>query len=85
TRPVGVLHASGHILNVNTKGLELAGVLKEGTNHPGLPLGEVGVPTGVVNSAEIIMPAGKLVGLARAGLASAVEGGRHGARGCVRA
>ena len=30
TRPVGVLHASGHIMNVNTKALELAGMLKTG-------------------------------------------------------
>lgn len=34
TRPIGVLHASGHILNVNSKALELAGLLKPGVNHP---------------------------------------------------
>ena len=29
TRAVGVLHASGHIMNVNSKALELAGMLKQ--------------------------------------------------------
>ncbi|SDE70493.1 amidohydrolase [Ruegeria marina] len=85
TRPVGVLHASGHILNVNTKGLELAGLLKEGTNHPGIPLGEDGLPTGELKSPEIIMPAGKHVGMDRAFLAADETGLRNYARLCVRA
>ncbi|MDU8911008.1 amidohydrolase [Aestuariicoccus sp. MJ-SS9] len=85
TRPVGVLHASGHILNVNTKGLELAGLLKEGTNHPGIPLGEDGLPTGELKSPEIIMPAGKHVGMDRAFLATDENGLRNYARLCVRA
>lgn len=42
-RPVGVLHASGHILNVNSKALELAGLLKTGVNNPGIPLGPDGL------------------------------------------
>ena len=28
TRPIGILHASGHIMNVNTKALELGGLMK---------------------------------------------------------
>ena len=46
TRAVGVMHASGHIFNVNTRVLELAGLLRPGVNHPGIPLGADGLPTG---------------------------------------
>jgi hypothetical protein len=36
-----VLRASGHIMNVNTKALELAGLLEPGVeNHPGHPARE---------------------------------------------
>jgi predicted amidohydrolase YtcJ len=45
TRPVGVMHASGHILNVNTAALEQAGLLRAGIEHPGIPLGPDGLPT----------------------------------------
>ena len=34
------MHASGHILNVNSRALELAGMLRPGINHPGVPLGK---------------------------------------------
>ena len=44
TRPIGVLHASGHILNVNSKALEQAGLLKPGVNHPGMPSSPSGIP-----------------------------------------
>lgn len=46
TRPIGIMHASGHILSVNTRALELAGLLRPGVNHPGVPLGTDGLPTG---------------------------------------
>ena len=46
TRPVGVMHASGHILNANSRALEMAGFLRKGIDHPGVPLGDDGVPTG---------------------------------------
>ncbi len=45
-RPIGIMHASFHILNVNTKALDLAGLLKGGVNHPAIPLGADGLPTG---------------------------------------
>jgi predicted amidohydrolase YtcJ len=85
TRPIGILHASGHILNVNTKGLELAGLLKPGQNHPGIPLGDDGLPNGELKSPEITMPAGKHVGMDRAFLAADAEGLRNYGRLCVRA
>ena len=49
TRPVGVMHASGHIMNVNSKALELAGMLKPGINHPGVPLGDDGLPLSLIH------------------------------------
>lgn len=84
TRPIGVLHASGHILNVNTKGLELAGLLKLGNTHPGIPLGEDGFPTGELKSPEIMMPAGQHVGMDRAFLSADPEALQNYARLCVR-
>lgn len=85
TRPVGILHASGHILNVNTKGLELAGLLKTGNTHDGIPLGPDGLPTGELKGPEIMMPAGKHVGMDRAFLAADETGLRNYGRLCVRA
>ena len=38
TRPVGVMHASGHILNVNSCALQRAGFLRSGIDHPAFPL-----------------------------------------------
>lgn len=85
TRPVGIMHASGHILNVNTKGLELAGLHKTGNNHPGIPLADDGLPTGELKGPEIMMPAGKHVGMDRAFLAADEMGLRNYGRLCVRA
>ncbi|MGB1310903.1 MAG: amidohydrolase [Leucothrix sp.] len=54
TRPVGVLHASGHIVNVNSKALELAGLLRTGIDNPGVPLGTDGLPTGELKGPEVM-------------------------------
>ena len=45
TRPVLVMHQSGHIINVNSKTLEIAGITRE-TNVQGLVRDESGEPTG---------------------------------------
>ncbi len=85
TRPVGIMHASGHILNVNSKALELAGIFNTGNNHPGIPLGSDGLPTGELKGPEIMMPVGKHVGMDRAFLAADEKGLRNYGRLCVRA
>ena len=85
TRPVGVMHASGHIMNVNTKALELAGMLKPGMNHPGVPLGDDGLPTGELKGPDIMTPVGKHVGFDRDMLACDERGLRDFGRLCVRA
>lgn len=85
TRPIGVLHASGHIMNVNTKALELAGMLKPGLNHPGIPLGADGLPTGELKGPEVMTPVGLHVGYDRDMLACDERGLRDFGKLCVRA
>ena len=84
TRPIGVLHASGHILNVNTKALEMANLLKTGINHPNIPLGEDGYPTGELFGPEGMAPVGHHVGFDRALSDSDEQGLRDFAKLCVR-
>ena len=62
TRPVGVLHASGHILNVNSKALEIAGLLRTGIDNSGIPLGGDGLPTGELKGPEVMGLAAQHVG-----------------------
>ncbi len=84
TRPVGVLHASGHILNVNTRALELADLLRKGINHPGIPLGADGLPTGELKGPDPMMMASQHVGFDREVLACDELGLRYFGRLCVR-
>jgi predicted amidohydrolase YtcJ len=83
-RPIAIMHASMHIMNVNTRALELAGLLRKGINHPGIPLGDDGLPTGEMKGPDAMTPLGPYVGLDRALLASDEPGLRDFARLCVR-
>jgi len=85
TRPVGIMHASGHIMNVNSRALELAGLLKPGVNHPGVPLGDDGLPTGELKGPDIMTPVGAHVGFNRDMLACDERGLRDFGKLCVRA
>ena len=84
TRPIGVLHASGHIMNVNTKALELGGYLKKGMNHPGIPLGADGLPTGELFSPEAMTPVAVHVGFDRSLTDADEQGLRNFGKLCVR-
>lgn len=84
TRPIGIIHASGHILNVNTKALELAGLMKPGINHPAIPLGPDGLPTGELKGPEVMTPVGPHVGFDRSMMDCDEQGLRDFARLCVR-
>ncbi len=84
SRAVGVLNASAHILNVNSKALELAGLLRTGINHPGIPLGDDGLPSGELKGPDAMALAGLHVGFDRAALAGDEAGLRQFARLCVR-
>ncbi len=85
TRPIGVLHASGHILNVNTKALEVSGLLKPGVNHDGIPLAEDGLSTGEIYGMDAMTPVGPHVGFDRAMTDCVEQGLRDYAKLCVRA
>ena len=76
TRPVGVMHASGHILNVNSAALQAAGLLRPGIEHPAIPLGDDGLPSGELKGPEGMGPVLALVGLDRSFL-SGDEAGIH--------
>jgi predicted amidohydrolase YtcJ len=84
-RPIGALHASGHILNVNSKGLELAGLLRTGVNHPGIPLGADGLPTGELFGPDAMTPVGPHVGFERSLTDCDERGLRDYGKLCVRA
>ena len=84
-RPIGILHASGHKLNMNSAALKLAGFLKTGINHEGLPLGKDGIPSGEIRGAETIALVTRHVGLGKDWLAGDADGLRNFGKICVRA
>lgn len=85
TRAVGVLHASGHILNVNTVALQRAGFLRPGIDHPAFPLGADGLPSGELKGPEAMLPVLDHVGLNRSFLSGDETGMRAFGKLCVRA
>jgi predicted amidohydrolase YtcJ len=85
TRPIGVLHASGHIMNVNSKALEIGGLMKTGINHPGIPLDEDGYPTGELYGPDAMTPIGVHVGFNRSMTDSDEQGLVAFGKLCVRA
>ena len=84
-RPIGIMHASGHIMNLNTPALDAAGLLREGVNHPGVPLGADGRPTGALKGPDVMTPAGVHAGFDRDMLACDAPGMRRFGKLCVRA
>ena len=84
-RPIGILNASGHILYVNTKALELGGLARQGINHPGIPLDDEGLPAGELRGPEAMVPLSVHVGLGKDLLNTDEDGVRGFAKLCVRA
>jgi predicted amidohydrolase YtcJ len=83
-RPVGVMHASFHILNVNSAALARGKLLRSGIAHPGVPLGEDGLPTGELKGPDAMMPVAPHVGFDRELLAADPRGLELFARLAVR-
>jgi len=83
-RPVGIMHASFHILNVNSRALERGGLLRRGVMHPGVPLGDDGLPTGELKGPDAMMPVAPHVGFDRELLAADESGLERFARLAVR-
>lgn len=85
TRPIGIVHASGHIINVNSKALELGDLLRSGIEHPGVPLGDDGLPTGELKGPDVMTPISVHIGLSKDFLNADEQGLRDFSRLCVRA
>ncbi len=85
SRPIGLMHASGHILSVNTPALRAAGLLRPDVDHPGIPLGADGLPTGELKGPETMTPVGRFVGFDRERQAADADAFRAFGRVCVRA
>jgi predicted amidohydrolase YtcJ len=71
-------------MNVNSKALEMAGLMKTGINHPGMPLGADGIPTGELYGPETMTPVGVHVGFNRSLTDSDEQGLRDFGKLCVR-
>ncbi len=84
TRPIGVLHASAHAMNVNSAALKMAGLLRTGIRHQGIPLDDEGLPAGEMMGQESMGLVGSHVGFDRRLLASDEVGLRFFGRLCVR-
>lgn len=84
TRPIAVFHASLHIISANTAALALADWLRPGLEHPGLPLGADGLPTGELKGPDAMTPVAMRVGLDRALFAGDERAMRLFSRLCVR-
>jgi len=85
TRPVGMIHASAHIINCNSAALAAIGWLRPGIDHPGVPLGADGLPTGELKGPEAMMQVAQVLGMDRAVLAGDEPALQWFARLCVRA
>ncbi len=83
-RPLGIRQASGHIMSVNTKALELSGLLRTGIEHPGIPLDTEGLPTGEMKGPDAMELVAGHVGLDRKVMSADEWGFRQFGRLCVR-
>ncbi|MGH1357515.1 MAG: amidohydrolase [Burkholderiaceae bacterium] len=84
TRIVAMMHASGHIINTNSAGLEAVQWLRAGVEHPGIPLGEDRIPTGELKGPEAMTPILGKTPLDRGFLGADVDGLARFGRLCVR-
>jgi predicted amidohydrolase YtcJ len=82
-RPVVIMHASGHILSVNSAALAAVSWLRRGIEHPGIALGEDGLPIGELKGPEAMTPVLLRFGLGRESMSDADALHRF-ARLCVR-
>jgi len=84
-RSVVLLHASLHVMSVNSYGLEISGYLREGIHHPGIPIGPDGVPSGELRGPDAMWPLAELTGLTDIMLGADEEGTRAFGKLCVHA
>jgi len=84
TRPIGIVHASGHITNANTAALALAGYMRTDHDHPGIPLDADRLPSGEVRGPEAMTPVLNALGVDRAAMSGDAPGTLAFARLAVR-
>ncbi|WP_233270506.1 amidohydrolase [Chachezhania sediminis] len=84
-RAILITHASGHIMSMNSKGLEDVGLLKQGLNHPAIPLGADGLPMGELLGPEVMVPAATRLGYDRRAEEANPAGMKAFTKVCVRA
>lgn len=84
TRIIAIMHASGHIINTNSAGLKVIDWLRTGVEHPGIPLGSDGIPTGELKGPEAMTPILGKTPLNRGFLGADVDGLHRFGRLCVR-
>lgn len=82
---IGVLHASGHILNVNSLALERAGLMRQGIDHPGVVIGADGFPSGELKGPDAMTMVGPYVGFDRDIMSGDADALWRFASLCVRA
>ena len=82
---VGVMHASGHIMNVNTLALDRAGLMRKGIEHPGIVLDHEGLPSGELRGPDAMTMVGRFVGFDREAMAGDEAAMWRFASLCVRA
>jgi predicted amidohydrolase YtcJ len=83
-RPIGIVHASGHITNASTAALALAGYMHTDHDHPGIPLDDARLPMGELRGPEAMMPVLLKLGVDRAALSGDEVGLRAFAKLAVR-
>jgi predicted amidohydrolase YtcJ len=81
---LGVWHASLHIMNVNSHTLKLAGLLRTGVDHVGIPLADDGLPSGELKGPEALYMVQKHLRVERDLLAGDERGLRDFAKLAVR-
>jgi predicted amidohydrolase YtcJ len=83
-RPIGIVHASGHIVNANSAALAAAGYLRTDHDHPGIPLDADRLPSGELRGPDAMTPVLVRLGVDRAAAAGDEAGLRAFARLAVR-
>ena len=83
-RPIGIIHASGHITLANTAALRAAGLLRTDHDHPGIPLGPDRLPVGELRGPDAMMPVLLALGVDRGLFSADATGLKAFARLAVR-
>jgi predicted amidohydrolase YtcJ len=83
-RPMGIIHASGHITNANTAALALSQYMRTDHDHPGIPLDAERLPAGELRGPEAMTPVLLALGIDRATMSGDEIGTRAFARLAVR-